>query len=192
MDARAITLAGLEVLDELGFEGFTMRAVATKLDVQVGGLYYHFPDKAQLVQAMTDELCSRMVVADPVGDWHTQAVAQCRQMRRSMLEVRDGARLLVTGPFVGSAEALQVFERLLTILASGVEVERLGIAGETLVGYIIGYVLQEQASAAIGPEPLLAAISSEEHPTIAGQYGVIPADDRFTTAIEAIIAGFEK
>lgn len=192
MDARAITLAGLEVLDELGFEGFTMRAVATKLDVQVGGLYYHFPDKAQLVQAMTDELCSRMVVADPVGDWHTQAVAQCRQMRRSMLEVRDGARLLVTGPFVGSAVALQVFERLLTILASGVEVERLGIAGETLVGYIIGYVLQEQASAAIGPEPLLAAISPEQHPTIAGQYGVIPADDRFTTAIEAIIAGFEK
>ena len=180
------------MLDELGFEGFTMRAVATRLDVQVGGLYYHFPDKAQLIQAMTDELCSRMVVAEPDGDWHDRAVAQCRQMRQAMLAVRDGARLLVTGPFVGSSMALQVFEHLLTILASGVEEARLGIAAETLVGYIIGYVLQEQASAAIGPDPLLAAISPTEHPFITRQYGSIPADDRFTSAIEAIIAGFEK
>lgn len=192
MDARAITLAALDVLDELGFEGFTMRAVAARLDVQVGGLYYHFPDKAQLIAAMTDELCSRMVVAEPMGDWHEQAVAQCRQMRQAMLAVRDGARLLVTGPFVGSAVALQVLEHLLTILASGVAEDRLGIAGETLGGYIIGYVLQEQASAAIGPEPLLAAISPIDHPTISRQYGSVPADDRFTTAIEAIIAGFEK
>jgi TetR/AcrR family tetracycline transcriptional repressor len=192
VDARAITLAALDVLDELGFEGFTMRAVATRLDVQVGGLYYHFPDKAQLIQAMTDELCSRMTASDPEGDWHTQAVAQCRQMRHAMLAIRDGARLLVTGPFVGSSVALQVFEHLLTILASGVEDDRLGIAGETLVGYIIGYVLQEQASAAIGPEPLLESISPVEHPTIVQQYGSIPADDRFTSAIEAIIAGFEK
>ena len=44
----SIVAAALHLLDEVGMDGMTVRALAAKLDVKAPALYWHVRDKAEL------------------------------------------------------------------------------------------------------------------------------------------------
>ncbi|MCP1469509.1 AcrR family transcriptional regulator [Sphingobium sp. OAS761] len=52
----AILKAALDVLIDEGAEGFTIRRIATRCDMKVGNVSYHFPRKEMLIQILLDEL----------------------------------------------------------------------------------------------------------------------------------------
>ena len=56
--------AGLEVLDEAGIDGLTMRSVAARLGVQSASLYWHVRDKDELLALIADAIC-----ADPARSY---------------------------------------------------------------------------------------------------------------------------
>lgn len=64
---RAAVLDGArELLAERGLDGLTMRALASRLDVAPNALYSHVPGKAELVDALLDELLAAVV--EPAAD----------------------------------------------------------------------------------------------------------------------------
>ena len=51
-----IAAAALELIDEVGLEGCSMRLLGSRLGVEAMALYHHFPGKGELLDAVMDEL----------------------------------------------------------------------------------------------------------------------------------------
>jgi TetR/AcrR family transcriptional regulator, tetracycline repressor protein len=193
---EAIIDAAMAVLDEVGLDRLSMRAVADRLGVHVGGLYYHLPGKQALLRAMADRLCQRAL--DPLPtctvEWQAEAEALCRAVRRAMLAYRDGARLLLEGPLLGSTGALEVMERLLMTLGrSGLPDGKARIGGDALMSYVTGFVLQEQLALTVIPsaQPAVAELAAR-FPLVfgsTGDFGGVSSDELFISSVELILTG---
>ena len=98
-DRAAIVSAAIEVMQEQGLDSVSLRAIAGRLGVRQPGLYHHFVSKAELLDAVADEILDRShTVRIPVaGDrWDEFVARNARSLRRAMLSVRDGARLIAS------------------------------------------------------------------------------------------------
>ncbi len=91
--------AAIEVMDEEGLEGVSLRAIAARLGVRQPGLYHHVASKAVLLDAMAEEILDRWHTDRlPRADerWDEFMARNARSLRRAMLSVRDGARLIAS------------------------------------------------------------------------------------------------
>lgn len=193
MDAATITDAALDTMAEVGLDRLTMRAVAARLGVHVGGLYYHLPDKTTLLRSMADRICLQiMAAAAPTGDWRQDALDLCHATRRTLLERRDATRVFAQSPVVASVGALGLLERMLELLATGIKPDRVAAAADTLLSYVTGFTLQEQIGTDIQPlDPRLIANGPARFPRFFAAIGCDP-EETFATALQAILAGFES
>jgi len=193
MDAATITAAALDTMAEVGLDRLTMRAVAAQLGVHVGGLYYYLPDKTTLLRSMADQICLQIMDAVvPTGDWRVDALDLCHATRRILLERRDATRVFAQSPVVASSGALALIERLLELLATGIEPDRVNVAADTLLSYVTGFTLQEQIGTDIHPlDPRLIANGQALFPRVFASFGCDP-EVTFTDALQTILAGFES
>src|SRR5689334_12282747 len=89
--------AAIGLLDEVGLDGLTMRALASRLGVQAGALYRHYPSKQALLDAMAGHLIGRDVGGPMAGGtWDEMLRGMAIGSRELMLAHRDGARLFST------------------------------------------------------------------------------------------------
>jgi len=92
----AIVSAALDLLDDVGMHGLTVRALAARLGVQAPALYWHVASK----QALLDEMATRIwrqigdEMAELPGDlpWRDLMTAYARAVRAGLLAHRDGAK----------------------------------------------------------------------------------------------------
>lgn len=201
LTAERIIEAGLATFAEVGSGGLSMRLVAERLDSQAGSLYYHVKSKNALLQMMADRVTGQAydagnaaLAALPEGaGWRDSVEAQLITLRRVIHLHPGGAILLADSPKVLSASALGLMERLLrTLRDAGVPIEHRGVAADTLLSHVTGFVLQEQ-SESVAPE--LTALDVEDlnvsFPlTMAGgpAYG---EDEKFLRSVRLICAGIE-
>jgi TetR/AcrR family transcriptional regulator, tetracycline repressor protein len=193
MDAATITDAALETMADVGLDRLTMRAIAARLGVHVGGLYYYLPDKTTLLRSMADQICLEIVDAlAPTGDWRLDALDLCHATRRTLLQRRDATRVFAQSPVVASVGALGVIERLLELLATGIKPDRVNVAADTLLSYVTGFTLQEQIGTDIHPlDPRLITNGPALFPRVFASLGCDP-ETTFTDALQTILAGFES
>src|ERR1700749_3625817 len=95
----AVLRAALELLDEVGMDGITIRRLAARLGVQPGALYRHFDSKRALLDAMVEHVAAgadEPIPADDDLDWAERVRAVPTGLRTGMVAPRDGARLLAT------------------------------------------------------------------------------------------------
>jgi TetR/AcrR family tetracycline transcriptional repressor len=141
-----VVRAALELLDEVGLDAFTTRALTDRLGVQRGALYWHVSSKRELLTAVT-ELIVRPVLeqADAAGgDWIDAFTVFAHRLREALLAHRDGARLLA-GHVTLTRGMGRLEARLAELAEQGVPPE-LGLRfTDTIASYVTGYVLQEQA-----------------------------------------------
>jgi TetR/AcrR family tetracycline transcriptional repressor len=92
----AIVQAALDLLDEAGTDGLTLRALASRLGVQAPALYWHVASK----QALLDEMATRIwrhigdVMAGLPADlpWREVMTTYAVTVRNQLLGHRDGAK----------------------------------------------------------------------------------------------------
>jgi AcrR family transcriptional regulator len=86
LDADAIVTAAVDLLDECGLDGFTIRALGLRLGVSAPTIYWHVGSKDALLQAVVER-----VVADSVAPprsrmgWEKRLRRLFDLMRRSLL-----------------------------------------------------------------------------------------------------------
>ncbi|MER6002222.1 TetR/AcrR family transcriptional regulator C-terminal domain-containing protein [Nonomuraea angiospora] len=139
--------AAIELLDEVGLDGLTMRRLAGRLGVQAGALYRHYPSKQALLDAMVAHLVTPQDGPAPPldGPWDEQLRIVAIGIRELMLAHRDGARLMATFQHAGD-EAVAGFHALITALAAaGIPADRAAVAVDTVMAYVNGYTVEEQA-----------------------------------------------
>ena len=87
-----IVSAALDLLDEAGLEGLTMRALAERMGVRAASLYWHIRDKEQLLGLLAEAIVGE--VPEPASDlpWRAQLEAFATGYRRVLQSHRDAAR----------------------------------------------------------------------------------------------------
>jgi TetR/AcrR family tetracycline transcriptional repressor len=184
--------AGLQLLDEVGLDGLTVRKLASRLGVQSPALYWHIRTKQELLDGMANAIILRAGMGPPrPGEiWQEWLARRARSYRASLLASRDGAR--VVSAAVRGGDAVQQFEReLAAMVERGFTPVQALRTITALSHYINGHVLQEQAVTAAaerGERPDLS-----ELPTLAAavRSGSPIGDEVFEYGLTILIRGTE-
>ncbi|MFB8183252.1 TetR/AcrR family transcriptional regulator [Streptomyces sp. NPDC055966] len=199
LTADRIIDAGMAVFAQTGYQGFSVRQVADRLDVHAGSLYYHVPSKAALLQLMADRVVRQAYEAGTAAlaglpaqaGWSARVTAQAVALRQSIRQHPGGAIMLAGSPKTLSPGALSLMERLLATLAeAGVPPEDCGTAADTVLSHVTGYVLQEQSDPPAVPVTAedVAALHQSFPRTVAAAAAHGP-DEKFTRSLDLLCAG---
>lgn len=148
--SRESTLrAALEIIDEDGVEGLSMRRLGRALGRDPMSLYRHAATKAELLDGVAEAVLSELSVDTADGDWAAQLRTVARQFRGLALAHPNVVPLLVTRPLatpiamrpLGTLRPLEAILELL-IHAGFSEVDALHVY-RSFYGFIQGHVLNE-------------------------------------------------
>ena len=93
-----IVAAALDLLDEAGLDGLTLRQLAGRLGIRAPTLYWHVRDKRELLDllaaAILDEALAAWREPQPGQPWWEWLGARARVMRAALLAHRDSARIV--------------------------------------------------------------------------------------------------
>ncbi|REK88100.1 TetR family transcriptional regulator [Streptomyces inhibens] len=193
--------AGMATFAETGYHGLSMRQVAERLGAHAGSLYYHVHSKDELLALMADRVCrhaydagsTALAALPPEATWREEIEVQAAELRRSIQQHPGGALLLADSPGALSTGGLSLMERLLkTLLDAGVPVEHSGIAADTLLSHVTGFVLQEQT------EPQTPTVTAETYaalrarfPLVMEQMPRLGQNEKFQRSIKLLCTAFE-
>ncbi|MFJ8018339.1 TetR/AcrR family transcriptional regulator C-terminal domain-containing protein [Streptomyces sp. NPDC096339] len=152
LDKKQVVDAALRLLNEVGLDGLTLRAIAKDLQVQAPALYWHFQGKQELLDEMATEMYRRMVAgSDLAADatWQERLTAGNRGLRAALLGYRDGAKVFSGTRFTGTEHAVQMEENLRAFTEAGFTLPQAVRATTTAYFFTLGFVTEEQ-----GVEPL--------------------------------------
>ncbi|WP_037682878.1 TetR/AcrR family transcriptional regulator [Streptomyces griseus] len=147
LDRTRVADTALKLLNEVGLEGLTLRAIARELDVKAPALYWHFKDKQALLDEMATEMYRRMIAGaalDPDDSWRERLLKANRGLRTALLGYRDGAKVFSGSRFTGIEHAGQMEETLRIFTAAGFTLARSVRATTTAYLYTLGFVTEEQ------------------------------------------------
>lgn len=186
----------LAMLDADGLDGLTMRKLATHLGVQAGGLYWHYPNKSALLDAMAEKLVEGVGAPLPDGPWDTQVATLAARLREALLSRRDGARV-VGGTYVSGPNTVLAGRTFITVLsAAGMARERAVLTSSVVARYVIGHTIEEQAQTVLNGDAnwrdgLVGAMRSED-PDDAGTLRTLLGADQgelFAYGVSLIVDG---
>ena len=88
LERDKIIAAGLEILDTYGLADMTIRRIAGKLNSAPGSIYWHVKNKQELIALIGHAIIDQMDTdQDTTAD-------MLRELRRAMLEFRDGCEVV--------------------------------------------------------------------------------------------------
>ena len=195
---RVVT-AALDLLDEVGLDGLTMRRLAGALDVQNGATYWHFANKQALLEEMADALLAGIPDELPAGlPWDGQVTELAHRLRRALLVRRDGARLFAAN-FFPLPNALAYGEALVAVLVdAGLPPRDAAWSADALTYCVVAHVTEEQLADTL-PEGgrtararFEAALDPARHPHLVAALDDLAAPhpiDHFDHALGLVVAG---
>jgi len=119
LSRERIVRVALGLLDQVGLDGLTMRALAEGLQVKAASLYRHVQDKEELLVLLADELSAGIQPVQQEGAWQDRARAMARAARRGLLQHRDAARIMAATPPMGPRRLRHVEAALGLFLSAG-------------------------------------------------------------------------
>ncbi|WP_326652125.1 MULTISPECIES: TetR/AcrR family transcriptional regulator C-terminal domain-containing protein [unclassified Streptomyces] len=201
LDRIRVARAALRLLNEVGLEGLTLRAIAKELDVKAPALYWHFKDKQALLDEMATEMLRRMaadlLAAEPAADWRESLAAAMRGLREHLLRYRDGAKVYSGTHFTDTSYAGPMEAHLRILTGAGFTPGAAARAWFTAYSYTIGHVIEEQsirpdtATGAEGYDLVARADRLAEYPltAAAGEEIFRGYATGFETGLAAVVAG---
>gem|GEM_PF-164056 len=206
LSKAAIVQAALDVLDDLGMDGLTLRAVAGKLGVRAPALYWHVESKQQLLDEMGTEIWRRIsdeaLALAPEMSWQERMIEYAAIMRRGLLSHRDGAKAF-SGTYLTDVAVLQRQETTFAqMVAQGFTITDVVRAYSLLYNFTIGFCIEEQAVAlaiASGDDRYSLArraerLDAERYPLVVESGPEIfgDPDARFADLVDAIVESAER
>ncbi|MEU7414879.1 TetR/AcrR family transcriptional regulator C-terminal domain-containing protein [Streptomyces sp. NPDC042638] len=200
LDRKRVADTALRLLNEVGLDGLTLRAIAKELGVKAPALYWHFKDKQALLDEMATELNRRMAAGtapDPADTWRERLLLANRGLRATLLGYRDGAKVYSGSRFTGTdhADGLEATLRLLT--EAGFTLTQAVQAARAAHLYTLGFVTEEQGVRPLPDERREGYDVGERARRMAGYPLAAEAgkllfdgyDEQFEEGLELVVAG---
>ncbi|XVU30227.1 TetR/AcrR family transcriptional regulator C-terminal domain-containing protein [Actinoplanes sp. CA-054009] len=192
LDRDKVVAAAVELLDEGGLDGLTLRKLGDRLGVRAPTLYWHVKDKAALVAALAEAILSDLDLRRPAAGekWDDWLVGVAGRLRAAMIAHPDGARVVASAPL---SEALAGVSELAirTLFTHGMPLRQARLTVLVVVRFTIGHVLDEQSPRPADPFDVEGF--TERHPTLVAAIGDYlldgrTADDLFADAVRVIVS----
>ncbi|AOK15796.1 TetR family transcriptional regulator [Burkholderia cepacia] len=184
--------AALDLLDEVGIDGLSTRRLAERLGVQSPTLYWHFRNKAELLDAMAEAIMLERHDASlprPGEAWDAWLLDNARSFRHALLAYRDGARLHAgTRPRGAHFDGIEC--KLALLCDAGFTPEQAIDLMFAIGRFVVGWVLEEQAEPARAPDA--DAPDPATHPRVAQGWAALHArspDEAFERGVALIVDG---
>jgi len=197
----AVIAKALELLDETGLDGLSMRRLADALDIKAASLYWHFANKRALLDGMADALMAGVASSAPEAGqpWQERLADVAGEMRRALLARRDGARVFA-GTYVPTENVMRVGEALMAPLrAAGADAKLASWGAFSVMYFLLGFVIEESG---VAPEQMpdqeleqrtkAFELASARFPNLAAGREAIFDNDfdaRFRFGLDVMLAG---
>lgn len=136
--------AAVTVADRYGIDALTMRRLADELDAGAMSLYYHFPSKDALLDAMVDVVFSEIELPSTRVDWKSALRRRAISTREALQRHPWALGLMESTKSPGPAD-LRLHDAVLGCLRhAGFSVEMAVQAYSAQDAYIYGFALQEK------------------------------------------------
>ena len=140
--------ATLQLLDEGGASGVSVRGIAAKVGVAPNAVYTYFPDKAAVIRALVDRLFGEVdhgVFADRAQPWRQRVESLAVELRARLAAHPGAVALMIGQPRIGP-HALALGERLLELFSdAGLTPTDAARASHLLFGYVFSSVALDVA-----------------------------------------------
>jgi len=196
LDRKRVAETALKLLNELGLDGLTLRAIAKELDVKAPALYWHFKDKQALLDEMATEMYRRMIAGTPLdpGDtWQERLLKSNRGLRAALLGYRDGAKVFSGSRFTSLVHAEAMEDNLRLFTSAGFTLAQAVRAASTTYFYTLGFVTEEQGmQPGVDVEERAHVMADFPLSAAAGREVFADYDKHFEEGLALIIAGVEN
>lgn len=204
LERDLVVRSALQLLDDVGFSGLTLRRLAGCLKVKAAALYWHFENKQDLIDAMAEQIMQDEFAGmrPPGKGWRDLLTMVAVTHRKALLRHRDGAQIMAHANMRQST-MLEGMELLLQALESQGFTSELAIGSFfTVIRYTLGCVFEEQADPR-SREVRLAErakhwqVMVSKYPTIAKSFSEVMAktdrypDRMFERGLGIILDGIE-
>lgn len=174
LSRERITAAALGLVEEDGLDGLSMRKVAARLGTEAMSLYRHVRDKADLLDALQDELLGRVPVPG-AGPWPDEVRRVATGFRELLFAHPRVVPLLATRPAT-TPRGLALVEAGVGLLrAGGFDAEDAVVAFQTVFCFVIGHAVFHTAAGRTPADAAWARVEFERGLgiVIAGLRGVV-------------------
>jgi AcrR family transcriptional regulator len=144
----------LDLVEQDGWNGLSMRRLAQELDVWPMAVYRYFRDKDELLEAMAEAAAERVSLPSGRGSWRTQ-MRQLLNESRSALGGQPASRALLAPAGVRLSEA-----GLRILHDAGLAEADAAKAWRALFAYTLGFSAEEDAEFDFGLECLLDGLEA--------------------------------
>lgn len=193
------------IADNSGIAALTMRSLAQELGVKPMSLYYYFPNKGAILDALVELVFSEVSLPSEAGSWQSEMRSRAVSVRDALLRHPWATGLLESRTSPGPA-TLRHHEATLGVLRrAGFSVALTAHAYALLDSYIYGFALQEAAlpfkgkdTAASVTAPIVELFSTGEYPymvEIATEHVLKPGydfGDEFEIGLSAILDALSR
>ncbi|MFK3980843.1 TetR/AcrR family transcriptional regulator C-terminal domain-containing protein [Micromonospora sp. NPDC050397] len=173
-----VVSAALQILDERGLDGLTMRAVAERLGVQHNTVRWHAASKGRLLELASDELLAHCADEPLPRPWDERIWELSQRLRAALLSRRDGARMITVacGP---DPHSLRYAEAVVsTLIGAGFDGRTASWAHWTIFYLTLGIAQEQQVSRdSTGAVITADQVPAERYPTLAATLAHIGPGD---------------
>src|SRR5688572_15062435 len=141
LNRERVLQAAMQLADQSGIDGLSMRKLAQELGVEAMSLYHYFARKEELLNAMLDSVFAEFERPDPAGDWRGAMRTSAISAHHTLLRHPWACQMLgePTGPGRGRLEWMNtILGRLRT---AGFSAKLTHHAYHAVDSHIIGFTL---------------------------------------------------
>ncbi len=144
--------AALQVLNDQGYAGVSLRAVARQMGVRMNTVVWHVKSKKRLDELMADAIVAGVSLEGLPDHWQERAAELARRYRRALLAYRDGASVVV-GTYAAEPATLAVADALTGAFLDGGFTEQEAAWTCWCVAYLTLGLCQEEQALPRAPVP---------------------------------------
>ncbi|GAA4584340.1 TetR/AcrR family transcriptional regulator C-terminal domain-containing protein [Planotetraspora phitsanulokensis] len=149
--------AAIDLIEREGADAVSMRGIAAGLGVGVMSLYNHVPNKAALLDAISETILSKIEFTDdPSAPWTDRVRVQARAFRQIAHHYPRSTMVVFSRQLHSSAGLLPVERALSTLRDAGFEGSEAVRMLRMFVAYIVGSLLRE-----VGVTPTFAPVRGD-------------------------------
>lgn len=161
----------MEIADELGLAGFSIRVLAESLGVKPMAVYTHVKNKDELLTLIVDQVFASIYAPQPGENWESE-LTQAANSKRTVLLQHPWALAVMESRRNPGFYSMRHHEAVLaTIKSSGASLSAVAHGYALFDAYIFGFVYQEIMLAHVGleedTEEVAEGLDLAEFPTIA-------------------------
>jgi AcrR family transcriptional regulator len=208
LERDRVVCAALELINERGYAGLTLRRLADKLHVKAAALYWYFENKQDLIDAMAEHIIQdefRRVQPKNV-QWRDLLTTIAHTHRTALRRYRDGAQIMAHANMRQTSMLDGLEFTLKTLEAQGFDAKLAMGSTFTIIRFTLGCVFEEQADPRnddLDKKEMHAQhlrAMKDKYPTIArsiyetaaGADGKLREDAMFECGLELVLDGVEK